>query len=162
MTKLLLALSPLLLLLTCSPKHEPDAKIVKYEYRIHGSMAQPIHQFSVEKIDDKTCRLSYFNHDRKFDSWDSMYDEDNNFILDTSTEPIELLDSIQKIFTEHKMWKYKKDYQPVLQVLDGDSWSLYITLDDGTSYSSGGYHSGPKDDGMDVIIDMLQEKYKGL
>lgn len=162
MAKLLIALSPLFLLFTCSLKHKPDAKIVRYEYSIHGSMAQPIHQFTVEKINDKTCRLSYFNHDREFDSWDSMHDKDGNFVLDTSKEPIALLDSIQQIFVEHKMWTYKKNYQPTLQVLDGNSWSLNITLDDGTSYSSSGYHSKPKDDGIDVIINMLKRKFNGI
>lgn len=142
---------------SCSTGIKPNGNVTCYEYHEQGMMAQPIVEFKVEKIDDKTCLVSYYNHERP-----PRQDKNGEYILDKSEQPIELLDSISKIVADHKMLKYKKHYKPIFEVLDGESWYLTITLADQSQSSSSGHCAGPKDDGMTIITRMLRERFTGL
>ena len=50
---------------------------------------------------------------------------------------------VQAIVKNFKMDKYKRDYKPMFDIYDGDSWSLYYSYDSGRSVSSGGYMAWP-------------------
>lgn len=142
---------------SCSNTPKSQSKVIRYEYSHNGTVAQPISLFKVEKIDNDSCLVTFYNHDKE-----ATYDEDGNYILDKSMQSIELLDSISTIVNEHKMKKYKKEYKPFLDVLDGDSWYLEIKFDDESHSTSHGYCAGPKDDGITIITRMLRERIKGL
>ncbi len=142
---------------SCGKGTKSDSKVLSYEYSHNGTVAQPLAQFKVEKLDDDSCLVTYYNHYKEL-----SHDEYGNYKLDKSKQPIELLDSISMIVKEHKMRKYKKDYKPILDVLDGDSWHLDIQFEDSTSISSHGYCAGPGDDGMTIILRMLRDRIEGL
>lgn len=163
--KNLFGIIPLLALffafLSCSTSaKKPQGKMLSFRYSEHGSMAQPNCDFTVTRIDDKTCTVRYFNHDKEIPDTIQNYDEE--MMYDTLTFSISLLDEIQNVVMAHKMWKYKEHYSPMFDVLDGTSWSLSIRFDDDVSISSGGYHSWPKDKGLREVDDLLRPKCKGL
>lgn len=70
---------------------------------------------------------------------DESYPREKDFYLDDST----ILDELKAIVDQYKMDKYKSDYQPEMQVFDGDSWSLYYKYDSGRRVRSGGYMAWP-------------------
>lgn len=71
---------------------------------------------------------------------DEGFPEEKAFYLADSTP---IFDEILAIVKSYKMDKYKESYQPKLEVLDGDSWSLYYKYDTKRNVSSGGYMAWP-------------------
>lgn len=66
---------------------------------------------------------------------------------------------LQSFVDKYKMNKYKKSYSPAFEILDGDSWNLYITYSDKTqTISSGGNNAGPKGSGaaFNEIVEYLE------
>ena len=55
-----------------------------------------------------------------------------------------VFDSLQQIILKHKMYRYKSYYSPPFDVLDGESWSMYVQYASGKDLSTGGYMYGPK------------------
>lgn len=55
-----------------------------------------------------------------------------------------VFDSLQQIVKKHKMYKYKGNYRPVFDILDGKSWSLYVKYASGKTISANGYMDGPR------------------
>ncbi len=108
----------------------------------------------------KTERLTYFNFDHhnsmamfcgeKYDVSlqkdgrvhvviDEGFPKEKEFYLDDSA----ILDELLAIVKTYKMDKYKSNYQPKMQVFDGDSWSIYYKYDSGRNVGSGGYMAWP-------------------
>lgn len=160
---MILFVSALLMAMTVGAQ-EKDAKvgkIVKYEYKKTGMRNLPLALFRIENIDDKQCLVSFFNHDKDYSNAPIM-DEEHQFFLDKTLQPVDLLNAVQKVFEEHKMWEYKTGYYPPEEIRDGYSWNLSIVLDNGKVYHSHGNNAGPDDNGMSIIQDMLAQKIKGL
>lgn len=135
----------------------PEGKLISYSYGHQGSMAQPTYDFSMKRLDDKTCEIAYFNHDVE------PRIENYEYVLDTVVKPIALMDSVEAIVRESKMWNYKERYKPVFEVMDGDSWSLSFKFEgQELPFSSSGYCAGPKGDGMHNVIQLLKPHLPGL
>lgn len=54
-----------------------------------------------------------------------------------------VFDSLQAIVMKHKIYKYNSHYRPIVDVLDGTSWGIYVVYASGKSISTGGYMAGP-------------------
>lgn len=70
---------------------------------------------------------------------DEAFPQEKEFYIEDSS----IFDELKALVEEYGMDKYKNDYQPRMQVFDGDSWSLYYKYDSGRSQSSGGYMAWP-------------------
>lgn len=65
--------------------------------------------------------------------------QEKEFYLNDST----ILDDLLGFVKTYKMDKYKEDYEPRMQIHDGDSWRLSYKYDSGRSKSSSGYMAWP-------------------
>ena len=54
-----------------------------------------------------------------------------------------LMDSLEALVREYRMNTFTEHYQPEMEILDGDSWSMEICYTDGSSNSCGGYMAYP-------------------
>ena len=54
-----------------------------------------------------------------------------------------LMDSLEALVREYRMDTFKGHYDPKMEILDGDSWSMEICYTDGSSNSCGGYMAYP-------------------
>ena len=54
-----------------------------------------------------------------------------------------LMDSIEALVREYRMNTFTKHYEPKMEILDGDSWSMEICYTDGSSNACGGYMAYP-------------------
>ena len=122
----------------------------------------------------KVIILSYHKTDgrRHPQAWyDFQLEEDGRYMLVNSTNryqrealraevPAYVADSLAQIVREEKMSKYKEHYTQPDTILDGTSWSLYVRLDDQTSFSSSGYMAWPKGDGLERLNTYLGNLWK--
>lgn len=67
------------------------------------------------------------------------YPDEVEFTIDDCS----VFDSLQQIVLKYKMYNYKGHYEPEMQVLDGESWSLYVKYASRQTISAGGYMAGP-------------------
>lgn len=102
------------------------------------------------------------------------HDEDGRYFLTNASNcepedartmevPASVAEQVAQIVAEENMLSYKRDYQPIFDVLDGHSWSIYINFDksDKSVYSSG-YMAYPSGDGLKRIEQLCQETWKTL
>ena len=54
-----------------------------------------------------------------------------------------LMDSLEALVREYRMDRFKGHYEPKMEILDGDSWSMELVFTDGKSTSCGGYMAYP-------------------
>ena len=54
-----------------------------------------------------------------------------------------VMDSLEAIVREYRMQNYKGHYEPKMEIMDGDSWSMELVFTDGSSSSCGGYMAYP-------------------
>ena len=71
--------------------------------------------------------------------FDEGYPDEKELMIDDHA----VFDSLQTIILKYKMYKYKSNYQPKFDVLDGTSWHLYVTYASGKDISAGGSMAGP-------------------
>ncbi len=111
--------------------------------------------------DMKTERLTYFSYDHHNTmAWhsgekynvstekdgrihiviDEGFPEEKDFYIDDTS----IFDELDSIITAFKMYKWNDNYEPMMEIFDGDSWSLYFKYGSGKSKSSGGYMAWPK------------------
>lgn len=115
------------------------SRIVRYHYSIHGMMAQPSAYAELEQKDGRvllTTIKGYAQH---------------TYIVDEA-----VLDTITDIFYSEKMYKYEDSYRTKIEILDGDSWSMEVKMEDGTYKSSGGYCAWPDGNGLKMVYAYLQ------
>ena len=110
-------------------KNMKTERLVYFYYDHHNSMAESGERYDVKTLDDGTVRLLINEHTSK----------EKTIILDDAT----IFDDLQAIVKNYKMDKYKRDYNPMFDIYDGDSWSLHYSYDSGRSVSSGGYMAWP-------------------
>ena len=71
--------------------------------------------------------------------FDEGYPNEKEFTIDDHS----VFDSLQNIVLKHKMYYYTGHYQPEFDILDGQSWSLYVKYASRKTISAGGYMAGP-------------------
>ncbi|MBR6868721.1 MAG: hypothetical protein IKM93_02785 [Bacteroidales bacterium] len=54
-----------------------------------------------------------------------------------------VMDSLEAVVREYRMNRFTGHYEPKMEVLDGDSWSMEICYTDGSSNACGGYMAYP-------------------
>ena len=136
MAKIFLLMS-LLSFLGCSrPATDPaqhtdrrHGQLMKLEYGgTHGYHAYSNIDFKAERLENGRTRITVMvGNDR-----DRVFEEDSS-----------VMDSLEAIVYAYKMYKYDKNYTPKFEILDGDSWHLYMDLADGTHASCSGYEATP-------------------
>ena len=72
-----------------------------------------------------------------------LFNEEYPNEMDFTIDDHSVFDSLQQVILKHNMDKYSGQYKPMMQVLDGQSWSLYVKYASGASISAGGYEAGP-------------------
>ena len=86
---------------------------------------------------------------------DESFPNEKDFYIDDTT----IFDELLAVVKEFKMDKYKSHYQPMMEIFDGDSWSLYYKYNSGRSQSSGGYMDWPDNyhDARHALSDYFQK-----
>ncbi len=85
----------------------------------------------------------------EFDYSDRRYSFEKR---DVDRKDFEWVDSLLKDAGVHK---WKSDYQPVFEILDGDNWSVRVQFADDT-IDSGGYMAGPRKDPTTEINERIR------
>ena len=123
-------MSGLLGLLGCTAKKMPEGDLLRVEFSRHGTMAGAEFFGRMEK--DST---GMFVVRAMREAYGPMYEK--------------------KI--EEKMYKYKESYRPMMEVLDGWSWSFEAKFSDGTKIYSHGSNASPRGDGLERIRGLMTE-----
>ena len=115
-----------------------DGRTLKY---IHFSGTHGYHAYSnigykAERMDDGKTRVTVEVGD----------DRDRVFEAEGS-----LMDSLEALVRKYRMHRYSGHYQPKMEILDGDSWSMEIMFMDGSYSSCGGYMAYPPGKGAEAI-----------
>jgi len=123
------------------PAGQPDKgerRLVKLEYGgTHGYRSHSNIDYTVERTKKgKTLLTIEVGNDR-----------DRVFELDDT-----LMDTLDSLVTEYRMEKYDgKTFTPKMDVLDGDSWHLFMTFSDGKRASFHGYEATPPGKGAEGL-----------
>lgn len=117
-----------------SPKHNNNKEmntehLTYFSFDHHNAMAESGEKYTVSTLEDGRVHVVVGN---------GFYDK-KEFDLDDNT----IFEELLTIVKAYKMDKYKRDYQPLMDIYDGDSWSLYYKYDSGRNVSSGGYMAWP-------------------
>lgn len=146
MKNLIIMAVSILSLIGCASNNNKvsEKKLVSYTYFSRGSMAQPYDDIDVRlsEVGD-SCIVKLF-----------VLDEGMFYTYHVDTL---LLQKINSIIAEHKIYSYKNHYQSLLEILDGDTWSCSAHYADGYYITSGGYHAWPDDDGLKIINSLIKE-----
>lgn len=126
---------------------EPNAPLIKYSYRLSNTSIMPMKEFTVEKIDEITCKVTFASD---FDP------QKGGVVMDSLETSIGLLQEIEKEVRAHKMYKYKEHYTPPFRILDGKSWIMSMKFEDSYFYSSG-ENEYPSDNGLYIIADIVEK-----
>ncbi len=125
------------LVLSCaSPHHNNNnemetERLTYFSFDHHNSMRMYSgEKYAVSTVDDGRVHVVI----------DEGCPQEKEFYLADST----IFDELLSIVRTYKMDKYKRDYKPLMEIFDGDSWSLYYKYDSKRSVSSGGYMAWPK------------------
>lgn len=104
-----------------------DAKLLRYKYTLQGTMRWPLHSEYVEicEEDSTRCVILLFDESR-IDSMD--FDANGEPILDSLIVSSEVLDSIKQMIIDAKAWRFKDNYSPRMETLDGNSWGYSATF----------------------------------
>ena len=139
----------MLVMASCIAQNSKDMKterLTYFSFRHQNSMNISIgEKYEVATMKDGRIRVVI----------DEAFPDEKEFYLEGST----IFDALLAIIKEYKTDKYNTDYQPRMQVFDGDSWSLYYKYDSGRSQSSGGYMAWPDNYGemRQALADYFQQ-----
>ena len=100
--------------------------------------------------------------------YDFQLEEDGTYTLingaDRSPEeaqlavvPAEVAERLTEIVAEERMSRYRKNYRPLMAILDGTSWDLSIQFDDESVITSSGYAKHPRGKGLQRLEEYLNE-----
>ncbi len=129
----------LLLMLMCSlvsciaqnPKDMKTERLTYFSYGHHNTMAwHSGEKYNVSTEKDGRIHIVI----------DEGFPEEKDFYIDDTS----IFDELDSIITAFKMYKWNDNYEPKMEIFDGDSWSLYFKYSSGKSKSSGGYMAWPK------------------
>lgn len=124
--RLLLVMS-LLFFQGCGRPAPAPLKSIYYS-ATHGYHAYSNIGYRAERLENGNTRVSVLvgnDRDRIFEAEGSV------------------MDSLEALVREYRMDRFKGHYEPKMDILDGDSWSMEICYTDGSSNSCGGYMAYP-------------------
>ncbi|MBP5134855.1 MAG: hypothetical protein ILP24_03735 [Paludibacteraceae bacterium] len=124
----------------CHSAQMPDSQMVSYEYGYYNCTALPVLELEMHLNGSKV----YVNLVQGSDTV--------RFEADKS-----LIDEVQRVFAEQKMYKYKPSYSPRFEVLDGYSWRYSAKFADGASFASGGSNAWPSGDALRQIAALVKQ-----
>ncbi|MBR3291417.1 MAG: hypothetical protein IKI66_04485 [Bacteroidales bacterium] len=102
----------------------------------HGYHAYSNIDYSAERLENgKTRVIVEIGNDR-----DRVFEADGA-----------LMDTLETIVRAYRMDRYSGHYQPKMEILDGDSWSLELRFSDGSSTSCSGYMAYPPKGGAEAL-----------
>ena len=130
-------------LLGCGLKKMPEGELVKLELTRSGTMAG--YEFEGRVMQDST---GAFVLRAMKESRGPLFEKN----LDA-----EAMEQFRQIIEEEKMYKYKEVYRPILEVLDGWSWSFKAAFSDGSVISSHGSNARPGGDGLERVRGLMEE-----
>ena len=94
----------------------------------HGYHAHSNIGYKAERLEDGTARVVV----------EVGNDRDRVFEAEGS-----LMDTLEALVREYRMNNFEGHYEPKMEIMDGDSWSMEICYTDGSSNSCGGYMAYP-------------------
>ena len=130
-------------MLGCALKKMPEGELVSVEYARHGTMARAEFEGCVERDSSGAFVLTAMK-----ETYGPLFEKK----VDT-----EMMKHFRQIIEDEKMYQYKESYRPMLEVLDGWSWTFRARFSDGSSIYSSGSNASPKGDGLRRIRDYMQE-----
>ena len=130
-------------MLGCGLKKMPEGELVKLEFTRSGTMSG--YEYEGRVMQDSTG--SFVLRAMK-ESRGPLFEKN----LDA-----EAMKKFRQIIEEEKMYKYKEVYRPIMQVLDGWSWSFKAAFSDGSVISSHGSNAGPGDEGLKRVRGYMEE-----
>lgn len=133
----------LLGLLGCEVKRMPEGNLVRVELTRSGTMAGYEYEGRVGQDSTGAFVLRAMK-----ENYGPLFEKK----LDG-----EVMKRFRQIIEEEKMYKYKERYLPMMEVLDGWSWSFEAKFDDGSKIYSHGSNARPKDDGLERIRELMDE-----
>lgn len=125
---------------------KPEGAVTSYQYHYSGTMAYPIHYYTLKILEDGTVQLGY------------SHDENDIHLVKVSEEAPK---KIAEIAEQYSLYKLKGSYRPRMEVLDGYGWHVYIEYEKG-SISSGGTNAWPNkelDHGINCINSYLDSLF---
>lgn len=112
-------------------KNMENEKMTYFRFDHHNTMVMDIgEKYEVSKTKDGRIHIVI---DESLPREKELYTSDSS-----------IFDDLLAIVKKYKTDKYKSEYRPLMDVYDGDSWSLYYRYDSKRSVVSEGYMSYPK------------------
>ena len=125
-----------------APKPEPDGPtkadgLVSLEYGgTHGYHAHSNIDYKAERLADGKTRITVMvGNDR-----DRVFEADGA-----------IMDTLESIVRQYRMDRYKGNYQPKMEILDGDSWHFSLSFADGKETDCSGYMAYPHNHGREAL-----------
>ncbi|GEM_PF-975116 len=118
---------------------KPYGNAVSYEYSHKSTAAYPISYYKITKLEDGTVQLAY-----------SSNNENDIHLIKISEEA---LSKIKQVVQEYKLHKLANSYKPILKILDGYMWHIYIHFEQGyiSSHGSNAYPKTKHRNGIKAI-----------
>jgi hypothetical protein len=111
------------------PELDPDVHLTSVYYSAtHGYYAHSNIGYKAERLEDGKARVTV------------EVGDDRDRVFETEGA---LMDTLESFVREYRMNHFKGHYEPKMEILDGDSWSMELVFTDGTSTSCGGYMAYP-------------------
>lgn len=131
-----------LLLTSCSG---PKGPLVSYYYSNSSSYAGwTTEYYMYEENGTIVARIEEFDY------------SDRRFVFEKHDVDRKDFEWVENQLRDAKVYKWKSDYQPIFEVLDGDNWSARIQFADDT-ITSGGYMAGPRKDPTREINERIMQ-----
>lgn len=148
MKKILFLIAIMSISTFCKGQEDQLGPVVSMEYKIRSSWEMyPILHFLL-KQDENGYRLT-----------NATGCDENE--APSMAVPDTFAEQIKQIVLEEKMLSYKRDYEPPFQVLDGESWNIYIRFAGSKkSVYSSGYMAHPDGDGLKRIEQLCEQQWK--
>jgi hypothetical protein len=126
----------LLSLLGCRSNDEKVHLQSLYIGGSHGYHAHSNIDYQAERLDNGRTRVTV------------MVGNDRDRVFETDGS---LMDSLEMLVRQYRMDRYNGHYEPKIEIMDGDSWSLELRFTDGSSTFCGGYMAYPPGKGAEAI-----------
>lgn len=97
-------------------------RLLSYSHTLRGTMRWPLRSENVEicKDDSSRCIIRLSDYTRVDPE---NFDSNGDPLPDSMIVGSEVLDSVKRMIVDAKAWRFKDDYSPRSQSMDGDSWS---------------------------------------
>lgn len=112
-----------------APELDRDVHLKSLYYSAsHGYHAYSNIGYKAERLEDGQTRITVIVGN----------DRDRVFLAEGA-----VMDSLEALVREYRMHSFSGHYEPKMEILDGDSWSMELVFTDGNITSCGGYMAYP-------------------